>query len=288
MLVFLRLFERWRVTPQVVSHQVSILGQKLSYPAANIAAVIVLGLAALGAVVVVVAVVGAIRELRGARRFARHLALGRPLAANDAIVIDDDRPEAFCAGLLRPRVYVTTGALALLDREALEAVLAHERHHAHRRDPLRLATSRVLARAMFFLPSVSKLGRQRQILAEISADESAIQASPANRPALARAMLNFSESDASDGRVRLDPERVDHLLGEPPSWRFPTLVFLGAAFLLTLLGATAALAGQEATGAASLAPPFLSAQPCVVVLALLPAGIAVGAIGVLRGRRHGS
>ena len=40
------------------------------------------------------------------------------------------RPEAFCAGLFRPRVYVTSGAVELLDDAGLDAVLAHERQHA--------------------------------------------------------------------------------------------------------------------------------------------------------------
>jgi len=62
-LVLLRLVETWRVSPQRVSHQVAILGQTLSYPAANTAAVIVLILAALGAVVTARAVLGAAKEV---------------------------------------------------------------------------------------------------------------------------------------------------------------------------------------------------------------------------------
>jgi Zn-dependent protease with chaperone function len=202
-----------------------------------------------------------------------------------ALVIDDGHPRAFCAGLLRPRVYVTTGALAILDERALEAVLTHERHHARRRDPLRLAASRILARALFFLPGLDELGRRREALSEISADESAINADPANRSALARAMLSFTNSPAADDSVGIDPDRVDHLMGESPSWRFPMFMFLVAVFVLALVAAVAVLAGQEAAGSASLAPPFLSAQPCVVVLALIPAALAAVAIVAVRLKR---
>jgi hypothetical protein len=38
---------------------------------------------------------------------------------------------------------------------------------------------------------------------------------------------------------------------------------------------------------APLAPPFLSAQPCVVVLALIPAGIVLSALALARGPRGG-
>jgi Zn-dependent protease with chaperone function len=286
-LVFMRLFERWRVTPHAVSHRIAILGQGLSYPVANLAAIVVLGLAVLGALVVVVAVAATARELRATRRFSRHLAAGRHLACEDAFLIDDARPLAFCVGFRRPRVYVSTGALAVLDEEALAAVLTHERHHAQRRDPLRLAISRVLARALFFLPGLAEMGRRREALSEISADESAIEAAPANRSALARAMLSFIDFPGAGEAVGIDPARVDHLLGEPPRWRFPAFVFLVAVFVLALLAAVAVLAGQEAAGSASLAPPFLSAQPCVVVLALIPAGLALVAVGAARLTRIG-
>jgi Zn-dependent protease with chaperone function len=280
--VFLRLFETWRVSPHRVTHQVGILGQPLSYPVANAAAVIIVVLALLGAVVTARALLGAAREFAAARRFDRRLARDHRPHPAGALVIDDERPHAFCAGLLRPRVYVTSGALAILDEPALGAVLTHERHHARRRDPLRLATSRVLARAMFFLPAARELGLRQQALAEMSADESAINAAPGNRSALARAMLSFSDAAEDVDSVGIDPGRVDHLLGEPPSWRFPLVMCLAAVGLLLLLVATAVLAGREASGSATLAPPFLSAQPCVVVLAVIPAAVGLVAVRLLR------
>jgi Zn-dependent protease with chaperone function len=284
--VFLRLFETWRVSPHAASHHVAILGQTLSYPVANAAAVAILALALLGAGVTAMALVGAVRELAAARSFDRRLAASRRPHPGGALVIDDERPHAFCAGFLRPRVYVTSGALAILDEPALSAVLVHERHHARRRDPLRLATSRVLAQSIFFLPALRELGRRQQALAEMSADESAINAAPGNRSALARAMLSFTDSAETDDSVGIDPARVDHLLGEPPSWRFPVGMCLAAIALLALVVGVAVLAGREAAGTATLAPPFLSAQPCVVVLAVIPA--AIGLLAVRFARRPGN
>jgi hypothetical protein len=278
--VFVRLVERWRVTPSAASHRIVILGQRLSYPAANVAAIVVLALALLGAAVVLLAIAGIIRELAASRGLTRRLAAARPLPGADAFVIGGERPHAFCAGLTHPRVYLTEGALAILDEQALESVLGHERHHARRRDPLRLAAGRVLAQALFFLPGLGDLTRRREALAEIGADESAVARRPELRSALARAMLSFTEAPDTDAGVGIDPVRVDHLLGEPPRWRFPTLLFLLALGLIALLAGVAALAGREAAGSASLAPPFLSAQPCVVVLALIPAGIVLAALAI--------
>jgi hypothetical protein len=200
-------------------------------------------------------------------------------------VIDDERPESFCAGLWRPRVYITSGALARLDAPALSAVLVHERHHARRRDPLRLAASRVIARSLFFLPAVRDLRRGQLLLAEISADESAVTAAAGDRSALARAMLRFSEAPDASLSSGVDPARVDYLLGEPPGWRFPALMCSAALALLALLVTIAILVGREAAGSATLAPPFLSTQPCVVILALIPCGIVLIARRVGRNRR---
>ena len=278
--VFVRLVEGWRVSPQVVSHHVAILGQTLSYPAANAGALFVLGLAVLGGIVAALALFAVGRELKGARQVAERLAQLNPELREGVFVIDDERPEAFCAGLLRPRVYITSGALALLDGQGLNAVVQHERQHARRRDPLRLAASRVIARTLFFLPAIRELRRGQEVLAEVSADESAVRAAAGDRSALARAMLSFSDASESGGTSGIDPARVDYLLGEPPGWRFPALLCAAAVALLALVVTLALLVGREATGSATLAPPFLSAQPCIVMLALIPCGIGLIAAGL--------
>ncbi len=273
--VVARLLESWRVTSGAASHQISIFGQKLSYPAANVDAIVIVLLAALGLVVTARALAGAARELQASRRFHQFLSGEQPQALHGALLIDDPQPRAFCAGLLRPRVYVSTGAISLLDDAALSAVLAHERQHASRHDPLRLAVGRVLAGALFFLPGLGDLVERQQALAELSADESAVNDLPANRSALARAMLSFSDTPADGGSAGVDPARVDYLLGDPPSWRFPALLCLVATFVLLLLIAVAVLAGQVASGSATLALPFLSHQPCILVLAAIPTVVAV-------------
>jgi bla regulator protein blaR1 len=286
--VVARLFLSWHVSPDAASHHVSVVGQRLSYPVANLDAVIVLVLALAGLAVAAMTAQGAIHEILAAIAFRRRLATRAPRPLNGAWVIDDERPLAFCAGLLKPQVYVSSGAVAMLDETALNAVLAHEAHHARRSDPLRLAVGRVLARALFFVPGLAELARRQQDLAELGADETAINSAPENRSALARAMLTFSDSSEAAGSVGVDPRRVDHLLGEPPSWRFPTLLCLGAAGVIVLVGAIAVLAGQLAFGSATLAPPFLSHQPCVVVLALIPAVVGIACaclVRRLRGRR---
>ncbi|MBV9810621.1 MAG: BlaI/MecI/CopY family transcriptional regulator [Solirubrobacterales bacterium] len=278
----LRLTQIWRVTPAAASRRISLFGHELTYPAANAAAAVVVALALLGLAVIVMTIVGVLRELAAFRRLHRRLSALDVRTFEDVLVIDDERPRAFCAGLLRPRVYVSSGAVALLDERALRAVLTHERRHARRRDPLRLATGRVIARVLFFVPRLDELSARQRTLMELSADEAAIAAAPGNRPALARAMLAFSEQSRPEAPAGIDPARVDHLLGEPPSWAFPLILFALAVSMLGLLAAVAALAGRVASGSASLAPPFLSRQPCVAVLAAIPALLGLGVLGLRR------
>jgi Zn-dependent protease with chaperone function len=273
-----RAFASWQVGGSR-AHTVSLLGGRLSYPAANAAAIGVLALALLGATVTATALLAAVRELRAARRLDACLrAAPRPDAgparsaaatalAADAIVLEGGKPQAFCAGLLRPRIYITTGSLERLDEAALAAVLEHERHHARRRDPLRLASGRVLSRALFFLPWLRTVTERERALAKLSADDSATIGG--DRSALARAMLAFEDSSG------IDPERVDRLLGadDPPAWRFPTALFLASLSVFALVAGTAVLGSRFASGTATLAPPLLSRQPCVIMLALVPAGV---------------
>jgi hypothetical protein len=284
--VVARLVERWRVSSAAASHHIALLGQKVSYPAANFAAIVVLLLALFGLTVVVLAVAGAARELIASARFGRRMAASGRTQLADALVFEDGRPRAFCAGLLRPRVYVSTGAVAALDEPALRAVLLHEHHHARRRDPLRLAIGRVLSRALFFVPGMGELARHQRSLAELGADERAIAAGKENRSALARAMLSFSEDTDTGGSVGIDPARVDHLLGEPSSWRFPALLFVSALAVLALVATVASLASEVASGSATLAPPFLSDQPCVVMLGLIPATVGLVALWLARPTRR--
>ncbi|MHB8692601.1 MAG: M56 family metallopeptidase [Solirubrobacteraceae bacterium] len=198
-LVLARLVESWHVTANASSHHVTLFGERLGYPAANLDAVIVLVLAvpSLAAIVLVIARVA--REGLAATTRRRVLERRSVGTVSGARLIEDERPLAFCAGLLRPRVYISTGAAAMLDERALAAVLEHERHHAGRRDPLRLAAGRVLAGSLFFVPGLRELARAQQTLSELGADEAAVSVAPGGRPAMARAILGFVDTPGGAG-----------------------------------------------------------------------------------------
>jgi hypothetical protein len=162
-------------------------------------------------------------------------------------------------------VYISQGALNLLGEAEVEAVLAHEHHHRRVRDPLRLAGGRIISQALFFLPALRPLFGRYSDVAELNADGAAVRSHPGGRAALASALLAFDARGAG-----ISPERVDSLMGEAAAWRRPWwLVMASLASLATLIVATW-VASQAASARATFDVPFLSSQPCLAMLMLLP------------------
>jgi BlaR1 peptidase M56 len=255
--------------------------QRYALPQMRPASLVVLVLGSVALATLTLSLRAVVRQLRAGRRFERGLERLRPLpGVPRAHVVDDDAPQAFCIGLLRPRIYVSRAALELLGDAERAAVLAHESHHARRRDPLRLLVARALAEGLFFLPAVRRLPERYAALAELAADQAAT-AGAGGRRALASALLAFDEHP-SPAAVGIAPERVEHLLGQRPRWELPTLLLLGAlATIAALVAVTLRLA--EATAHATVELPVLVAQACMLAMAL--GSIVLGAIALLGGRR---
>lgn len=126
-------------------------------------------------------------------------------------------PLAHCYGLLRPRICITTGLLALLTPSELEAVLQHERAHLQRRDPLRAWLWTVCDGICWWSPRASEEARLRY---ELAADQTVIQAG--GRQALARAVLkliddtrarsNTASADLAISTLSATESRIDQLL----------------------------------------------------------------------------
>lgn len=97
---------------------------------------------------------------------------------------------AFTVGWLRPVVYLSGDLLRRLSPEQLEAVLAHERVHVMRRDPLRLSAVRFLTCVLFWIPAFRRLAEDLVDATEMRADEIATRSAGGAHPlALASALL---------------------------------------------------------------------------------------------------
>jgi len=281
-----------RIDP-TAAHRIRVGGHTLSYPAINAAAALVLVVALVGAIALARMSRTSWRCLRDHRRFAAHMARARVsdrtvTIAGESVPVRcfaSDRAEAFCAGLLRPQIYLSTRTLTALTQSELTAVVAHERRHQMAHDPLRSLLGRLLARGLFFLPALGRLQHAAELRAEIDADALALRASDGRGQPLAAAILSMSSGQGRDG-FGISPERLDHLLGQPGATPLP-LGLIGLA-LITVTAMVAVLwqALRVATISATFSLPLVSRQPCVLALAALPALLGLIAMTLRPGRHH--
>jgi Zn-dependent protease with chaperone function len=106
--------------------------------------------------------------------------------ADRVVVLATDVPLAFCYGLLRPRICISTGLAETLTDKELSGVLLHEDYHCRRYDPLRGLAVEVVAAMLFFLPVAAELRDGFLTATEVEADRYAVRL--AGRPSLAGAL----------------------------------------------------------------------------------------------------
>lgn len=267
----------------VVVSATAVFGAGLTAPHGDEARLVVTACGVLGLVVLARAALSARLQVVATRRLLAALPVLGPLSADDRSVLlfRDPAPRAFCAGLLRPRVLLSTGAVRALGERELAAVVAHETHHARRRDPLRLAALRVAVDSLAFLPVVRPLASRYADLLEIDADRAAVDRCAGDPAPLARALLLFDDAVA-DQAVGIAPERIDVLLGRTPRWPLPLV--LTAWTLLALAGLAAlTLRGTEIVTGSELDLDAFGASLCFVVLGVLPLLAAAAALLTVQG-----
>jgi Peptidase family M48 len=221
------------------------------------------------AVVMARAVSSLVRQVAAHRAFVRALPVRSQCVLDGHVVrvVPGRALRAFCAGLLRPAVYVSEGTLRGVSGPELRAILAHEDHHRARRDPLRRLLARTVSDAFRPLPPLATLADRQAALADLAADEAAVRAVGAVQP-LAAALVRFEE--AASG---VAPERVDHLVRQGPPDSVPAWLLAAAALALFGIAALALpmlLLGwhpeplpvtlEVAVLAAACAPAYLAAR----------------------------
>lgn len=85
-------------------------------------------------------------------------------------VIEDKNCFSFCAGILHPRILITTALIATLTDRELESVFLHEKAHIHNFDPFKMLFGKTISWLFFFLPIFSEINKNMQATSEILAD----------------------------------------------------------------------------------------------------------------------
>jgi Zn-dependent protease with chaperone function len=181
---------------------------------------------------------------------------------HQVLLVNDVDAYAFAQGLIRPRIWVSTALVELLDEDELVSVLQHERHHLRQRDPLRVLVCRSLAHGLFFLPAAGALHTSYLIAKETEAD-----AASQGRTALASALLKLLKHGgglpahahvAAIGPLNVTALRIERLLERRSSTRRSRL--LRPHHVIASLVVAAALVAVSSWSTARAAAPLTGGE----------------------------
>jgi Zn-dependent protease with chaperone function len=119
---------------------------------------------------------------------------GRRAGGGAPVVLDAPQRAAYCVPGRPAAIVLTSGALAVLDRAQLGAVLAHERAHLAGRHHLLISLSRGLAASFPGVPVFTRGPAEVARLAELCADDAAARRS--GRPVLVAALVAMGTGTA--------------------------------------------------------------------------------------------
>ena len=197
------------------------------------------------------------RHIRQCRRTSRAMRLPGERAA--AWVTDGAAPCVMLAGIVRPRLVISSGVVEALSAEQLSAVIRHERAHRRSRDNLKRLLVLLAPGLLPFVHGFRRIERAWARTAEWAADDRAAAGSAHRSLALAAALVSVARlgsgppvpvlatSLLADGADL--SERVDRLLrpAVPMVWRVRRDPMLAASGVLLLAGAMAAVMFHPAT-----------------------------------------
>ena len=227
------------VIPSFIAHEPAHSAEVIGLPS--------IALAMVGAGILIL---GLARVLKAWRQSARFVAACEAASerlmtpgGEAALQVSAEAANLLLVGILRPRLFISSRATALLDSQELEAAMQHEISHGRHYDNLKKLLLQLCA-----FPGMAAIEREWLRRAEIEADDSAVK-NPQEALALASALIKVagehSTSPVPALAMNLLPEagaplkeRVDRLLGWSPKIaqrRSHFAHYLGATVILLLL-----------------------------------------------------
>ncbi|MCP2520893.1 M56 family metallopeptidase [SCandidatus Aminicenantes bacterium Aminicenantia_JdfR_composite] len=148
---------------------------------------------------------------------------------------------SFTAGLIKPKIYLSTGLIKSLDQDELKAVIYHEISHCQKRDPLRKFLINFISDFFLFLPISGFLKDYIISIQERKADK---MASSFIHPLhLASALIKVAESKknlystiwAFKHSSNLETRLKELIYGQKTSFKFPIKKFLMTLIVLIIV-----------------------------------------------------
>jgi hypothetical protein len=179
--------------------------------------------------------------IRYCRMMGRQTCVGTE--ASPAWVVEGGKPFLVLAGIVRPKLMVSSGVIAALPAEQLAVALRHERAHQVSRDNLKRLLLLLTPDILPFWRGLGVLERSWSRFAEWSADDYAVAGDSRRSLSLAAALVRVARMGACPQTPPLVTslladdqdleQRVDRLLRETPGQfddrRRPLLAFSGVA-----------------------------------------------------------
>lgn len=132
-------------------------------------------------------------------------------------IVREDRPIAFCYGIFRQKIILSTGLIEKLSSKELEATLLHENFHVKNHHAGKLLISDLFAKIVFFMPIISELVQLYRIRIEINADHAAASSQGSKRylrMALAKSIKPHSYRTYLGFATNNWEERTKRLIGK--------------------------------------------------------------------------
>jgi Zn-dependent protease with chaperone function len=188
-----KLVQIWPSTIELINYCNNIIENWSSvYTTPNgILQLLILGLLVLLAGRFIYALTQTVRKIVMTNRYLASLVIvGKHQQVN---IIATDKFEAFTGGFLRPQVYVSQKLLTTLSGQEVEAVINHEQAHRSAYDPLRQLFIDCIA-MMLPLPGKHIIVKHYQLLTELSADRSAIDATKSRKAVISALFKLMNET----------------------------------------------------------------------------------------------
>lgn len=136
------------------------------------------------------------------------------------VIVKNNKSFAFCFGIIRPKIYISTGLLDIVNTKELEAILIHERYHLRSRDTISTAVISTIESLFLFFPVVLDILRNFQIRQELKADQEVIKTTGSSRAILSvlkklikSSSDSFQATPAIASRYTLEP-RINSLVNK--------------------------------------------------------------------------
>lgn len=219
----------WNTTLPIVSSQLGVSGAWL------VKAVVVLPLLVLASWALTRAA-----QITSSHRSLRQTLMSHSLGTGPggSLIIGGTGVMVAAAGLFRPEIVLSAGALTQLDDEELEAGLAHERGHIARSHRWWLALAEVSRSVARLIPGTNHAMKQFRFHLERDADQWAV-ARTRNPLALASAICKAGDNSLGDAAFSINgpdaANRVDQLLAGPSYTKMNALTQRLAVSLATIL-----------------------------------------------------